>query len=313
MATTYLSPSTGSFVSRSDLRIHRRTPPVSGKIQKSLTPDKRSHYECPDQNRGAEVNREQMVVELFPLVRKVALKMHRRLPAHVEVDDLVGEGALGLLDAVRKFDPRKRVKFESYARHRIRGAILDGLRTLDPASRDLRKKNKKVEKECRELQLKLGRAAGDEELAGALGVSLGGWHRVIQELQTTGVDWLRPMQFIGPKQISEEALVDEKQRNQFDLCYCEERRAIMNRALLFLPERDRQIVFFYYTKEMTMKDIGRKLRVDESRVSQLHSAALVRLRSSVRAILEGTRTKPPLSQRGVMGDLSRFASTQRVV
>ena len=303
MATTDLSPSSGSFVSRSDLRIHRRTPPVSGKTQKCLAPDKRPQYERPGHSRWADDKREQMVVELFPLVRKVALKMHQRLPVHVEVDDLVGEGVLGLLDAVRKFDARKRVKFESYARHRIRGAILDGLRTLDPASRDLRKKNKKVEKECRELQLKLGRAAGDEEIASALGISLGGWHRVVQELQAAGVDWLRPMQFIGPKQISEESLVDEKQKDQFELCYREERRAIMNRALLSLPERDRQIVFLYHTREMTMKDIGDKLKVDESRISQLHSAALVRLRSSVRAILEGARTKQPLGHSAAMGNL----------
>jgi RNA polymerase sigma factor FliA len=244
--------------------------------------------------RAVEVNgeRERRVLELLPLVRRMALKMRRSLPAHVELDDLVGEGVLGLLDAAGRFDVTKRVKIESYARHRIRGAILDGLRTLDTASRDLRKKNKKMEGALRDLQSKLGRSAEDEEIARTLGVSLKEWHRSIQELQGAGVDWLHPMQSMTFRQVNEENLVAPNQESQFDSCYRRERRDIVNRALACLSERERKIVVLYHSREMTMKQIGSKLRIDESRVSQLHSAAVARLRLSVKAILERPRTVP---------------------
>lgn len=201
----------------------------------------------------------------------------------------MGAGVLGLLDAVRKFDARKRVKIESYVRHRIRGAILDGLRTLDPASRDLRQKNKKMEASLRELELKLGRSAADEEVARAVGMSLLKWHRTVNELQTAGVDWLRPMQAIGSKQVSEDSLVDENQKSQFELCYRQEQRHILSRVLQCLPERDRRIVVLYHSHGMTMKQIGTRLKIDESRVSQLHSAALVRLRSSIKGMVENPK------------------------
>jgi RNA polymerase sigma factor FliA len=229
--------------------------------------------------------RGQVAAELVPLVRMMALKIRKRLPVHVDLDDLIGSGMLGLLDAVRKFDAGKRVKIESYARHRIRGAILDGLRTLDSATRDARKKNKKVEHTLHDLQMKLGRSASDEEMAGALGLGLKAWHRVISELEMTGVDWLRPMQRIGPKQVSEESLADEHQESQFDLCYRREQRDILNRALTRLSARDRQIVTHYHGRGMTMKQIATRLKIDESRVSQLHSAAIIRLRQAVKAYL----------------------------
>src|SRR5437870_966047 len=108
---------------------------------------------------------DQLMVRLLPLVKRMALQMRERLPAHVDLDDLVGAGVLGLIDAVRKFDARKHVKLESYARHRIRGAILDGLRSLDGASRDMRRKAKGAEKVYRVLERKLGRPVGDDEMA----------------------------------------------------------------------------------------------------------------------------------------------------
>ena len=98
-----------------------------------------------------------MLVEMLPLVKRMAFKIREHLPSYVEVDDLIGNGVLGLVDAVSKFDTTKRVKLESYARHRVRGGILDGLRSVDPASRDLRHKNKKIQKLYRELEVKLGR------------------------------------------------------------------------------------------------------------------------------------------------------------
>ncbi len=232
-----------------------------------------------------ENGQEKLLVKLLPLVRHVALQMREHLPTHVDLDDLIGAGVLGLLDAVRKFDASKHVKIETYARHRIRGAILDGLRGLDTASRDMRKKNKKAEKVYRELQAKLGRPVDDEEMAQALGVSLKKWYRAIQELHPLGVDWLRPRQSVEGKQRDEETLVADDHENPFDLCYRREQRDILNRALVRLTERERLIILLYYNQELTMKKIGAKLGIDESRVSQIHSAALRRLQSHVKAIL----------------------------
>ena len=239
---------------------------------------------------------EQKVKELFPLLQRIARKMRSHLPAHIEVDDLVGAGALGLLDAVRKFDARKQVKIETYAQHRIRGAILDSLRNMDGASRDMRKKNKKAEKIHRELEARLGHPASDQEMAQAQGLSLKKWYRAIRELQPVGVEWLRPMGSVGVKQLTEETLVSEAKENQFDLCYRREQIAILNRALSALSSREQLIMCLYYARELTMKQVGAKLNIDESRVSQLHSAALARLRSNVTSLLRPPRLTfvPPL-------------------
>jgi RNA polymerase sigma factor FliA len=219
----------------------------------------------------------------------MALQLRKRLPAHVETDDLVSLGVIGLLDAVRKFDSQRHVKIESYARYRIRGAILDGLRDWDNASRDLRRKNKKAERAQRELESKLGRPAGDEEMAEALGVSLQKWFRTVNELQPVGVSWLHPRgDGAVPSSWDENALPDTRE-NPFDLCYRREREEILNRALTGLPQRERDIISFYYARQMTMKQIGKLLGIDESRVSQLHSSALSRMRAVVQVI----QKRPP--------------------
>ena len=124
--------------------------------------------------------REKLVVEMLPLVKGVALKIRERLPAQVEMDDLLSDGVVGLVDAVAKFNPRKQVKLESYARHRIRGSILDGLRSADPVPRDLRHKQKCLQKLYHELEAKLGRSVKDEEMAAGLGMNLEQWHRDLQ-------------------------------------------------------------------------------------------------------------------------------------
>jgi RNA polymerase sigma factor for flagellar operon FliA len=240
--------------------------------------------------------RNQLVLTLLPLVKRVAYQMRERLPLHVELDDLVSSGVLGLVDAVRKFDGRRHVTLDRYARHRIRGAILDGLRSLDTASRDMRKKNRKAEKVYRQLELKLGRPPGDAELAMGLGMSLDAWYRAVRELQTVGMDWLRPLGSVGMKEqwpAREESLAADNDGHQFDTCYRREQREILDRALTRIPERERQVVQLYYQQQLTMKEIGKKLRIDESRVSQLHSAALARLRWRVKDILSRPQPSAP--------------------
>lgn len=230
-------------------------------------------------------DRDGWVVELLPLVKKVAYRMREHLPAHVEVDDLVGAGLVGLLDAVRKFDARKHVQIETYARHRIRGAIIDGLRSLDTASRDMRKKNKKAQQIYHALEARLGRPVADDELATAMGVSLKKWYQIVQEIQPTGVEWLRPKEADEAYAPDLENMVGTSQASPFDLFARDEQRELLNRALLCLSVRDREIITLYYQDELTMKAIGERMGVDESRISQVHSLALTRLRTRMKALL----------------------------
>jgi RNA polymerase sigma factor FliA len=277
-----------------ELRAHN-FPPVSATLASARSRTERGSVRC----RQAVDNRdEQTTLALLPLVRHMALQLRRRLPAHVETDDLVSLGVIGLLDAVRKFDRRRHVKIESYARYRIRGAILDGLRDWDNASRDLRRKNKKAERTQRELEAKLGRPAGDEEMAKALGVSLQKWFRTVNELQPVGVSWLHPGGDGAANPSWDENTVPDTRENPFDLCYRRERKEILNQALEGLAQRERDIISFYYSRQMTMKQIGTLLGIDESRVSQLHSAALDRLRAVVQAIQQRPRSLGAVSLAG---------------
>jgi RNA polymerase sigma factor FliA len=233
--------------------------------------------------------RQRLLVELFPLVKRMAFKIREHLPAHVEVDDLIANGMLGLVDAISKFDASKRVKLESYARHCVRGSILDGLRSADPASRDLRRKNKKVQKHYRGLEIKLGRPVTDEEIADALGLNIKQWHATLSEIQTLGFDFGARIVSAGPtsKRPSAEPealMVDEA--DPFDLCYQREKKAILTGALMRLREREREIISLYYYQELTMKQIAERMKIDESRVSQIHAAALTRLRTSVKSSLQ---------------------------
>lgn len=245
--------------------------------------------------RGEEAqiqDRQRLLIEMIPMVKRMAFKMRQHLPAHVEIDDLFANGVLGLADAVAKFDSSKRVKLESYARYRVRGGILDGLRSTDPASRDLRRRNKAIQKLYRELEVKLGRRVTDEEIAAALGMNLAQWHHTLNEIQSVGFDFGARTLSAGPttkRHSAEPGLLADEAAGPFELCYRREKHEILRRALSHLRERDRQIITLYYEQELTMKQVADCLNVDESRVSQLHTAALGRLRASVESLLRPRR------------------------
>jgi len=239
-------------------------------------------------NGAQELEKQRLLVALLPLVKRLAFQIREHLPARVELDDLFSNGVLGLVDAIGKFDVTKQVKLESYARHRIRGGILDGLRGTDPASRDLRKKSRKIQQTYRELEAKLGRPVADEEIASTLGISIAEWHRTLNEFQGVGFDFGGRNLSAGPttkRPSAETTMLADEAEDPFEQCYRRERREILGRALSHLRERDRQIITLYYHQELTMKQIGERLGLDESRVSQIHSAALVRLKACVDAML----------------------------
>jgi RNA polymerase sigma factor for flagellar operon FliA len=223
------------------------------------------------------------------MVRSIAFRIHQRLPAHVELEELAANGFLGLVDAAAKFDPAKGVKFDTYARHRVRGAILDGLREADPISRELRRKNKKIQSLYHELESNVRRPVGDEEMARALGVNLDRWHQSLNEIQSTGCDSgsriLTAAPDMSPPSCDPELLPDYRE-NPFDSCHRRERTEVLHRALSTMPDRERRIIILYYLQGLTMKDIALRLHVDESRISQIHSVAMGRLRETVNSLLQ---------------------------
>ena len=236
-------------------------------------------------------DRQKLLVEMLPLVKRVALKIRKRLPAHVEMDDLCSDGVLGLIDAVTKFDPSKRVKLETYARRRICGSILDGLRGADSASRDIRRKSKEVQKLYHELEVNLGHPVTDEEMAAAQGINLAQWHRELNKIKIAGLDCGARTVSAAPTSALtsiEPACLAGDDPDPFDLCFRHEQSEILFRAISGLGERERTIIGLYYQCGLTMQEIASRMKVDASRVSQLHAAALVRLKAGVASLLHST-------------------------
>jgi RNA polymerase sigma factor for flagellar operon FliA len=232
--------------------------------------------------------REELTLKLMGLVRRVAREMCDHLPAHVDIDDLTSAGTVGLLEAMKRFETGKQVKIETYARYRIRGAILDALRELDPASRDMRRRNKHAERVFHELAHRLGRPATDSEMAEAMHMTLKEWYRTVNEFRTLGVEWLRPTQMPTLQCSEPNDLPALGQRGPFELCYAQERRDFLNRALASISARDREVLSLYYEHNLTMKQIADRMGIDESRVSQIHSATVSRLRNRVQSMVRAT-------------------------
>jgi RNA polymerase sigma factor for flagellar operon FliA len=241
-------------------------------------------------------DKQNLIVEMLPMVKRLAFTIHQHLPSHVEMEDLVANGVLGLIDAIRKFDATKRTRLESYARHRIHGAILDGLRGADPVSRDTRRKHKRIQKVYRDLEAKLGRAVRDEEMAEAMGMNLAQWHRALHAMRASGPNFAERVLTAAPpftQSSGDPALLADDSStagpSPFDLCFGREQRDILRRAVSCLREREQQVITLYYEEELTMKQIAGRLELDESRVSQIHSAALARLRMSIGSLLHPRR------------------------
>ncbi len=221
---------------------------------------------------------ERLIVEHLPTVRYVARQIHERLPQHVEFEELISAGILGLIDAARKFDAGKNVQFRSYAQFRIRGAILDSLRSLDWSPRDLRRKGRAMEDAVRTLTAQMGRPPAEQEIAGRMGISLGDYQQLLGELKGLEVSTLNAER---SEESGEEELAFVPGRETDDplyQCLEGEARERLTAAIEKLAERERLVMTLYYYEEMTMKEIGLMLGVVESRVSQIHAAAVGHLR-----------------------------------
>lgn len=225
--------------------------------------------------------RDQLLVEHLPTVRFVARRIHERLPQHVDIDDLISAGIVGLMDAFAKFDHAKQVQFKSYAQFRIRGAILDSLRTLDWSPRELRRKGRAVEDAVRTLTQRLGRSPVETEVADEMEMSLQEYQQLLGELKGLEIGSLNleRNEDGGDDELS--YLPGSESDEPLFRCLKGELRQRLVDAIESLPEKERMVVSLYYHEELTMKEIGLVLGVVESRVSQIHTSAVVKLRAAL--------------------------------
>jgi RNA polymerase sigma factor FliA len=225
------------------------------------------------------VERQRLLNENLPEVRYIARRIHDRLPSHVPFEDLVHAGIIGLIDAVDKFDPQKNVQLKSYARFRIRGAILDSLRQMDWSPRNLRRQARRVEEANRELAAELGRAPSEPELAARIGLSLSEFQQLLGELRGLDLGSLQAQAEDNGGEDASVAVATRLDEDPFQLTLRTEMRALLTEAIEELDAKERQVLGLYYLEELTMKEVGVLLDIGESRVSQIHTAALIRLRS----------------------------------
>lgn len=216
----------------------------------------------------------------LPLVRQVVQQVQGTLPASVEFDEIMSWGIDGLLDAVRKFDASRGTKFRPYARIRIRGAILDQLRALDWVSRTTRQRANHFAREVQQLEHRLGRRARQDEVAEVLGLTIEELHSLLTEIGDLGLVSLEDLAFgRNNERVTFEDFVAAADGDPLDGLLTRERADVLAEAIRHLPEKERRVMPLYYERELTMKEVGALLGITESRVSQLHTQAIGRLRT----------------------------------
>ncbi len=232
--------------------------------------------------------RNDVVLEYFPMVKYIAARIARRIPSHVEVDDLVNAGTIGLIDAVDKFDSTRRVKFKTYAEFRIKGAILDELRALDWMPRSTRQKASRLERAYAELEQCLGRPATDVEIAEFLNISLDEFHVLLNEargVRLISIDELYRCLDDKHDRNLLEYVADSETLDLVELLYFDQVYHIVVKAIEQLLEKERLVISLYYYERLTMREVGEILKVSESRVSQIHTRAIMRLRGRMMRVL----------------------------
>jgi RNA polymerase sigma factor for flagellar operon FliA len=227
------------------------------------------------------IERDLLLMEHLPTVRYLARRIHERLPQHVELDDLVSAGVIGLIDAFSKFDHTKKVQFKSYAQFRIRGAILDSLRTLDWSPRDLRRKGRAVEEAIRSVTHRVGRAPSEQEIAKEMKLTLAEYQLLLGDLKGLEIGSLHMerSEDSGDEELA--YIPGSPEDDPLFRCLKGEMKQRLADAIDELPEKERMVLTLYYYEELTMKEIGLTLGVVESRVSQIHSSAVLRLRTAL--------------------------------
>jgi RNA polymerase sigma factor for flagellar operon FliA len=227
---------------------------------------------------------QRMILEYLPTVKIIALKILARLPVGIELNDLIHSGILGLIDAVKRYDPTRGTKFATYASLRIRGAILDELRNLDWASRSLRQRIKEIEHGFVGLEMKLGRAPDEEEMAQELGVSLEEFQQLLHKAKGLGTGLYRYSEIDGNGAVNDRLVSyysDEDEPAPDLVLAREEMKKILAGFVEELPEKEKLVLNMYYLDDLHLKEIAQVLHLTESRISQIRTAAILRLRGKI--------------------------------
>jgi RNA polymerase sigma factor for flagellar operon FliA len=285
------SPVKGTVVIRQEVKAPVRTvpssrqrvpaKPVTGATARHAAPAGPAAVKASAQ-AAKLARRDRVVLEHVPLVKAIAVRVHENLPVHVDLDDLVHAGILGLFDAASKFNPEKQVVFSSYAKHRIKGAILDSLRQLDWASRDMRRRHKQVEAATRDLAAELQRNPTEGEVAKKLGMDAERWRTMMIDLRNVGLISASTRGNEGDD-LPAPDFPSKPETHPDSICARQQLRSVLGDAMKTLPERYQKVVLLYYTNEMTMKEIGGILGINESRVSQIHKSALEKMQVALEA------------------------------
>ena len=236
--------------------------------------------------------RDRVILTYAPLVKYVAGRLGSGLPAHVDEEDLVSYGLLGLIGAIERYDPDRDVKFETYAIARIKGAIIDELRSLDWVPRSVRARAREIERAMTALEAKLHRPPTDEEIANQVGITTEELEDSLTDISRSSIAALDELWTIGGAGGDQVALIDtiedtEAPSPESSLSATELKEAL-GEAIARLPEREKLVVTLYYYEELTLREIGEVLGVTESRVSQLHTKAILRLKVRLQGQLERT-------------------------
>jgi RNA polymerase sigma factor for flagellar operon FliA len=227
--------------------------------------------------------RNELILSELSQVYYLARRIHERLPQHVPFEDLVHAGVLGLIEAVRKYNPKKNASLKSFASFRIRGAILDSLRALDWGSRPLRKKGRNVAESIAKLANKLGRQPTEDEVAADLDLEVSELHNLLRRLDGLHiVGQMAGSRFDDSEaqDLIESAPANENE-NPFEICLRSERSDFLAQAIKTLSEKEQMIISLYYREELTMREVAAVMDLAESRVSQIHSLAITKLRTAI--------------------------------
>jgi len=227
--------------------------------------------------------RDQLITDYAPLIRFIAQRIALRLPPNIDIDDLVSSGIIGLMDAIDKYDPSRDNKFRTYAEFRIRGAILDELRSQDWVPRSVRDKAKKIEKTNARLEQERGRAVSEREISKDLGIPLDRYHRMLARVRTV---MLVPIdESTGSSQLDQRTLLEcmdnAAPKNPFVHLKIKNLKKTLKDTIEALPDKQKLVISLYYYEELNLKEIGKILNVTESRVSQIHTQALGKLQSKL--------------------------------
>ena len=231
-------------------------------------------------NAAGQINKDQLIQRFAPLVKRIAYHLMARLPSSVQVDDLVQNGMLGLLDAINRFEAGMGAQFETYAAQRVRGAMLDGLRENDWLPRSLRRDFRRIEEAIAQLEQQYGRAPSEQELAKALSMTLAEYQKMLQDARGHQLISLEEMVEDGEDDYLERHLKDETNEPS-QLLENQNLQTLLTQGIEQLPEREKLMMALYYEQDLNLREIGEVMGVTESRVCQLHSQAVARLRARI--------------------------------